>query len=55
MLYLLRVSTKERIDQVRSLEHGLYLIRVNEAEDKEIGCYKKDDYDIVDDYGRSIM
>ena len=55
MLHLVRLSTGERITQVRSAENGILAIMINEEEDKEIGCYIKDNYDIQNDAGESIL
>lgn len=54
-LRLIRKSTGDTITDVRSLEHGLMAIMVNESEDKEIGCYVPDNYDILNEKGESIL
>lgn len=55
MYDVVRISTGEKVAEARSLQHGLYLIRIYEDDDREIGSYKKDDYDVLDQKGNSIL
>ena len=55
MYNVVRISTGEKVTEARSMQHGMYLIKIYEDDDKENGSYKKDDYDVVDQNGNSIL
>ena len=53
---LVRRSTGEVLSrEIRSLGAGLVAIQINENEDREIGSYIPDNYDIRDEKGESIL
>lgn len=48
-MYTADKETGTLIDEVKSIEEGLNLIKEYELEDKENDCFSEDFYDVVDE------
>lgn len=55
MLYTAIRETGDFIEKVNSITHGRELIEIYEAEDRRIGDYEPDFYDIVDEHHNSVI